>query len=123
MTTSACPSCGSATEPGWKACPRCGKSLDGKRARLPWWAAACVFIVVLAGVSGFFHFVYNASGGFKVITKESWALHDTVVDWGDFQDKPIILLVHDHAPLLRRLIQEGAIERPAFLDRASSDEP
>ena len=51
-----------------------------------------------------------------MIRKEGWALHDTLVDWSDFEGKPIILLIHDHAPLLRRMIAEELIQRPAFMD-------
>jgi hypothetical protein len=83
------------------------------KAKLPWYAKACIALVVLCGISGFFHVVYGSRIGVTVCLKDGWALSDTFVDLDEIAGKPLISQLH-RAPTLRALIAAGIIERPKF---------
>jgi hypothetical protein len=75
------------------------------------------------GFSGFFHCVYGGDGGCTVVVKESWSMHDTVVDWGEIEGEPVLRVIAEgHAPLIRAMVREGHIDAPfGDSDRNRSD--
>ncbi len=82
-----------------------------KSNKVPWWAGACVALVITVGAGGFFHFVHGGNTGCKIISKESWGIDETFVDLDDYVGKSMIQLMPD-AKVVRALFASGILRRP-----------